>query len=563
MIDRLKRSSKVSEIVLCTSTEPEDDELIEVAQANDVLSFRGSPDDVLERMLGAADHFGFDYLLSITADCPLVDPEYADLIVEKYLETSADLIRQFDLPHGAFSYGIKVKALRKVVEIKDSNETEVWGRYFSDTGLFEVLDMEVTKETHKQPGLRMTLDYPEDFHFLQRVFEALYKEDEIFSLDDILDFLAHNPDVAGINSKCGIKFKRRFDGQSEPKLKKTRKVERALIVGCGSIGQRHAQNLRKLGIEEIFALRTRKGHFQNLPDDLEVVELNSENELKDSRFDFAIISNPSSLHLETVEKISDQVSGIFIEKPFSDKLHGCAETADMLSKKHVVSFVGHNLMFHPAIKGILAFINQSDLGRILNLQCQVGQWLPDWHPYEDYRKAYYARKDLGGGVSSTMIHEIHLATQFAGLPTEVFGVFSGSELLELDVDVCSDLMIRHSSMAVSQIHLDFIQKPLHRSGRISFERGWASYDFNLNKAYGQDSSMEKPRLLWDGQDYDPNQAYLDELAEFIRYVEEGRIRHEHDAASSIGSMQVLDSLFESVSSGTPIRIHANEKVSFF
>ena len=75
MIDRLKRSAKVSEIVLCTSTDSEDDELIEMTQANGVLSFRGSPEDVLERMLGAADHFGFDYLLSITADCPLVDPE--------------------------------------------------------------------------------------------------------------------------------------------------------------------------------------------------------------------------------------------------------------------------------------------------------------------------------------------------------------------------------------------------------------------------------------------------------------------------------------------------------
>ena len=162
-----------------------------------------------------------------------------------------------------------------------------------------------------------------------------------------------------------------------------------------------------------------------------------------------------------------------------------------------------------------------------------------------------------------MIHEIHLATQFAGLPTEVFGFFSESELLELDVDVCSDLMIKHSSMAVSQIHLDFIQKPLHRSGRISFEHGWASYDFNLNKAYGQDSSMENPRLLWDGQDYDPNQAYLAEMAEFIRYVEEGRICHEHDAASSIGSIQILDALFGSISSGTPIKIHSNQKTSFF
>ena len=118
------------------------------------------------------------------------------------------------------------------------------------------------------------------------------------------------------------------------------------------------------------------------------------------------------------------------------------------------------------IKEIRKFINENDIGEIINIQCQVGQWLPDWHPYEDFTKAYYARKDLGGGVALSLIHEIHLALDLAGLPTHVFGEITDYQKLNLEVDVCSDLMIKHKSGAVSQIHLDFLQKPSHRSGFV-------------------------------------------------------------------------------------------------
>ena len=73
--------------------------------------------------------------------------------------------------------------------------------------------------------------------------------------------------------------------------------------------------------------------------------------------------------------------------------------------------------------------------------------------YEDYKKAYYSRKDLGGGVSLTLIHEIHLALELAGLPVSVFGEISEYSQLDIDVDVCSDLTIKHNTGAVSQIHI--------------------------------------------------------------------------------------------------------------
>jgi len=561
MIDRLKLANQVDEIIICSSINDQDKPLANIAKQNGIKCYFGSPDDVLVRLLGAADKFNLDYILNITADCPFVDPDYADKIVDKYIETDADLIRQFDLPHGVFSYGIKVDALREVVKLKDSTDTEVWGRYFVDTGLFNVLDLDVEDERHKRPGLRMTLDYPEDFEFLQTIFDELYVEDKVFSLTEILDLLDRKPGIIDINKDCGNKFKKRFIDQSEPKLKKNNKVKTALIIGSGSIGQRHIKNLRKIGIDNIVALRSKKGHFKKLPEALKVVEVDNWEEAIASNPDVAIISNPSSLHIETARKIVDHVKGVFIEKPLSDSTNECQQLIDILNEKKVVSFIGHNMMFHPIVENIIKFYNENDIGEVVNIQCQVGQWLPDWHPYEDYKNAYYARKDLGGGVALTLIHEIHLTLELAGLPVSVVGEVSKYNKLDLEVDVCSDLMIKHKAGAISQIHLDYIQQPAHRSGLITFEMGWLSYDFTRMELIGQRKNNDT-RIIWSDQNYDYNQAYIDQMVEFVRFVEEGRLKHKYDAKSSIESLKVVESLFESSNSGRKVSIERNERFSF-
>ncbi len=419
MLDRLKLTKKVDQIVICTSDLEQDRPLGEIARENCVECYFGDPDDVLVRLLGAADKYGFDYILNITADCPLVDPVYADAIVGNYMKTDADLIRQFDLPHGAFSYGIKVGALRKVVEIKKSQDTEVWGKYFTDTGLFKVVDFDVANPFHRRPGLRLTIDYPEDLEVFEKIVNALYREDGVFSLDQILSFIDDNPEVMRLNAHCSAKFKSRFSLQAEIKLKKTRDISKAVIVGSGSIGQRHIKNLRSIGVDSIVALRSKKGHHKILPGELNVTEVEEWEAIAKYKPDIAIISNPTSLHLEAIRKAIPLVKGIFIEKPISDSLEGTKEVLGLLDEKKIVSFVGHNLMFHPIVKSLRDFMASEEVGRPINMQCQVGQWLPDWHPYEDYRKAYYARKDLGGGVSRTLIHEIHLVAELAGPPVEV------------------------------------------------------------------------------------------------------------------------------------------------
>ena len=561
MLDRLKLAKNVDEIIICTSTEDQDRPLGELAKENNVKCFFGNPDDVLTRLLGAADEFDLDYILNITADCPFVDPFYADKIVEEYLETDADLIRQFDLPHGVFSYGIKVEALRKVVELKDSSDTEVWGRYFTDTGLFNVVDLDVNDKHHNRPGLRMTLDYPEDLEFFKAVFDVLYVENEVFSLTSILNLLDTNPEIIELNKSCALKFKKRFISQSEPMLKKVNKVKTALIIGSGSIGQRHIRNLKQIGINDIIALRSRKGHYKKLPKDLQVIEVGSWDDAIGEKPDIAIISNPTSLHLEAASTISNHVKGVFIEKPLSSSLDKCQELVDTLNENKVVSFVGHNLVFHPIIKNIIKFHDENGVGEIINIQCQVGQWLPDWHPYEDYKKAYFSRKDLGGGVALTLIHEIHLVIELAGQPIRVSGEITGYKKLDLDVDVCSDLMLKHKTGAVSQIHLDYLQQPSHRSGLVTFEKAWLGYDFNKMELIAQRIN-EEPQMLWNNSDYDSNQMYVDQLKEFVRFVEEGRVKHQYDALSSLESLKVVEAFFKSNKTGRKVNIERNERFSF-
>ena len=564
LIDRLKLAKKVNEIIICTSSLEQDKPLARIANDNNVKCFFGDPDDVLVRMYDAAIKYNLDYILTITADCPFVDPHYADAIVDTFKKTGADLVRQLDLPHGVFSYGIKIEALKKVIEIKNTSDTEVWGRYFTDTGLFNVVDYEVKNKFHRRPGMRMTLDYPEDWRFFEAIFNKLYKNNHIFSLDEILNFIDTNTNILKINKSCGDNFLKKFKNQSQIKLKKSQNVKTAVVIGCGSIGKRHIKNLKALGIETIFALRTRKGFQQSLPVDLNVIEFDNYENIVKEKPDIGIISNPTSFHLDTAIKLAPLVKGIFIEKPLSNTLAGVDKLLDVINKSNTVLFMGHNLMFHPIILNIKEFISSNEVGRLMNIQCQVGHWLPDWHPYENYKETYFAKKELGGGVALTLIHEIHMAIELAGKPLEVCGMKSDSSLLDVDkdIDIISDLMIKHNSGCISQIHMDYIQKPHHRSGLITFERGWLSYDFNRHIVVAQKPNEELPIVIWSDKNYNSNEMYIKQLECFIKFVEEKRVKHPYDIEGGIESLWVVEAYFNSENKKEIIKNMKNYQFEF-
>lgn len=214
MIAHLKLSNILDRIIICTSTNPQDKPLVDIAANENIDCFLGSEEDVILRLYEAARKFKLDYALNVTADCPLISLEYLGKIVDKYMETNADLIRCLELPHGFYSNGLKIDAMRRVCEIKKGSETEVWGRYFTDTGLFNVVDIDISPE-YIRPDYRLTLDYPEDYEFFKKVFQHFGENTYRTPTLDIIKYLDENPHVVEINKHCEEMYRKRLESQNK------------------------------------------------------------------------------------------------------------------------------------------------------------------------------------------------------------------------------------------------------------------------------------------------------------------------------------------------------------
>ncbi len=201
LIDRLKTAKSPDMIVLCTSTHPNDTILVEIAEKSGIESFRGSEDDKLDRYLKAADKYDLDFVVIVDGDDIFCDPEYIDKVIDRYAKTGADYITTDGLPLGAAPFGVKVEALRKVCQLKTESDTEVWGGYFTDTGLFKS-DLIKAEKAVRRPDIRLTIDYPEDFMLVNKIFDHLYQPGKIFTLKSLVELLESKPELLEINKKA-------------------------------------------------------------------------------------------------------------------------------------------------------------------------------------------------------------------------------------------------------------------------------------------------------------------------------------------------------------------------
>lgn len=201
LIERLKTAQQPDQLILTTSVDPRDAVLVDIAKKCGIAAFQGSEDDKLYRYLMAAIKFSVDFMVIVDGDDIFCDPGYIDKVIKRYKATGADFVMVEGLPLGAAASGIKLEALKRVCEIKAENDTEVWGGYFLDTGLFNVERIQVVEEDLRHPEIRMTLDYQEDFDFFKAIFDKLYQPGKVFTLAQIMGLLKDQPEIIDLNKK--------------------------------------------------------------------------------------------------------------------------------------------------------------------------------------------------------------------------------------------------------------------------------------------------------------------------------------------------------------------------
>lgn len=198
IIQRAKKIIIPKNIVICTSKIKQDLPLIKIAKKNKVNIFRGNSQDVLKRLLKAAELYQLDYFLGITADNPLFSIEHAKLIKKKLLlNNNVDFICTSGLPIGANIYAINIKTLKTVCKIKKETNTEIWGYLINRPEIFKIKKIKVDRK-YQNKKYRMTLDVIEDYRFFSEIYNR-FKKNKVLDLLEVYNFLKKNPEIANIN----------------------------------------------------------------------------------------------------------------------------------------------------------------------------------------------------------------------------------------------------------------------------------------------------------------------------------------------------------------------------
>lgn len=206
---------------------------------------------------------------------------------------------------------------------------------------------------------------------------------------------------------------------------------------------------------------------------------------------------------------------MFIEKPISDSLDGVEVLLREANAASRMVMVGFNLRFHPCLQRIKSLLEKGEIGRVLGARIEFGQYLPDWHPWEDYRKGYSANRSLGGGIILDAVHEFDYAQWLLGEVREASGMSGTVGGLEIDSEDLAAFALRHQGGAISEIHLDYLQRIYARTCKVYGTEGIVYWDWHARAVRCYRARARAWEDFPEPEGYDTNQTYVDEVRVFL------------------------------------------------
>ncbi len=328
---------------------------------------------------------------------------------------------------------------------------------------------------------------------------------------------------------------------------------RFMIAGLGSIGRRHLRNLLALGEDDILFYRT---HQSTLPDD-ELDGFPVETDLEAAlahRPDAAIVANPTALHLDVAIPAAQAGCHLLLEKPVTNQLSPRVTTLqEVVATSGVRTLVGFQFRFHPTLQKIRKLIQTEQLGRPLSFRVHWGEYLPGWHPWEDYRRGYAARADLGGGVVNTLCHPLDYVRWLFGEVRSVSALTGRVSDLELDVEDLAEITLGFESGLIGSVHLDYIQRPPAHWLTANFEAGQVRWD----NASGVAEVYEAEKDSWEAfappEGFERNQLFLEEMRHFIAVVK-GEAESRCSLSDGIRALQLTEAVHQANQEGCWVRL---------
>ena len=324
------------------------------------------------------------------------------------------------------------------------------------------------------------------------------------------------------------------------------------ILGLGSIGRRHLGNIRRLGCEEIIAFEPDDARAESVRTEFGIATTSRLDSFWNSGINVALITSPTAFHREQAAEALRHDMDVFIEKPLAHSETGLAEVVSLSQGSGRITMVGCNLQFHPLVIEVNRLLRSGRLGQVFSFRAEFGFHLPDWHPWEDYRNGYSARKALGGGIILDAIHELNLVRHLFGDVAEISCFHTNTGALQADVEDCAAMMLRMHDRVIGEVHLDYLQRQYSRSLKIVGEHGNAIADFKTGSLHFF-SKDETEQLYSIASDWDSNSMYVDEMKHFLASVS-SRTSTACPVAAGAEDLRIALAAYRSQELGRVVRI---------
>lgn len=327
-----------------------------------------------------------------------------------------------------------------------------------------------------------------------------------------------------------------------------------LVIGLGSMGKRRIRNLLALGEKHIIGFDPNQARCDEVKDKYSIDICNDWTQALDTNANAWIVSTPPLTHMDYALQAAEKGIHVFIEAGVPDQR--IDQLMDLAKQNKSVVAPSCTMAYFPGPQRIKSVVEQGELGKNLLFTYQSGQYLPDWHPWEDYRTFYVAKKESGAAREIVAFELVWLCKIFGAI-TEVTGMKDKNSDLEVDIDDHYQIIVKFANGLSGHLLVDAIARPAVRNFRLCCSEGtleWDQANLTLRQYQAETSQWQEEKLdqgTAESGYINPEEPYINEVSDYL-----AAIRGEKAFPHSLeDDKQILDVLL-AVESSVPVKLEA-------
>ncbi len=290
-----------------------------------------------------------------------------------------------------------------------------------------------------------------------------------------------------------------------------------LIIGTGSAGKRHAQNLHSLGCrvscmdprpDRLEEIKSEEINLQSVFTSVEEAFASGET------FDGVVVASPPSFHVDQCISALQLGMPVLLEKPVSPDLTSALRLQSAAKDTAVPLLLGYTWRWWPPLQKVKQLVNEQVVGALKFVKFTMAAHLADWHPWERYQDFFMASKTMGGGAILDESHWLDLMLWFFGMPDRLFAKVDKISDLEIETDDNVDMLVFYKNDLRVSLHLDLYARPHEKSIQFVGEDGTLVWEPNLIKI----GKKMEPEWEVEEFDYDRNDMFISVAEEFLNIL---------------------------------------------